>query len=210
MIDEILTRLVKARKQAGLSQPQAARLLEITSRTMTNWENLHRPLPLPMLLKMCEFYGVNITWVMTGQNPDFDPTSFLEHAEKTQMPPEDVNALLEETEMNGGPVTDVLTCSCNLCRRQKPVAAFGINPRTRKPYANCAHCRAKHRARQYIGEEIVDSDGRRWTVRGYNDHKDAQQSAPYTCHSLTGKFAIWYADEEAVKEGYQRARGGAE
>jgi hypothetical protein len=85
--------------------------------------------------------------------------------------------------------------------------AIGINPYTQKPYANCNSCRAKKRAQDYIGREIIDDEGRLWVVKGYMDNVDHRATYPYTCHSIDdGEFTIWYTVEETVRECIERAR----
>lgn len=78
-VRQILDRLIEARKAAGLSQTQAAKLLGYTAAsTLSQIEGDFRDTEpkISMLLKMCEVYDVSIIWVLTGTNPDFDESAF--------------------------------------------------------------------------------------------------------------------------------------
>lgn len=71
-MNEILKRLVRAREQAGLSQGQAAKLLGFASpSTVSHYESGERDLTVKTLLDMCRIYDVDVTWVLTGINPNF-------------------------------------------------------------------------------------------------------------------------------------------
>lgn len=81
-VEEIMTRLVLARRRAGLSQSQASRLLGFsgTASSLSQYE-IGRSIPnLDLFLRMCEIYGVSPVWALTGINPAFDATAFLEQA----------------------------------------------------------------------------------------------------------------------------------
>lgn len=101
MIEEIMQRLAIARKEAGLTQSQAARLIGVSSRTITHWESQSKRWPpLNTFIKMCELYGVNIVWVMTGTNPDLDPAptmQLLDQTAVTKADQEKIIDLLEST-----------------------------------------------------------------------------------------------------------------
>lgn len=74
----ILERLITARKNARLSQSQAARLLGVAGSTLSHYEAGLRGIDLPVLLRLCEIYDVSPAWVMTGSNPHFDPSAWYE------------------------------------------------------------------------------------------------------------------------------------
>lgn len=72
-MNEILKRLVRAREQAGLSQGQAAKLLGFAGApSISHYESGQREeLTVKLLLDMCRVYDVDVTWVLTGVNPNF-------------------------------------------------------------------------------------------------------------------------------------------
>lgn len=81
-VEEIMTRLVLARKRAGLSQAQAGTLLGFggSASSLSQYE-IGRSIPnLDLFLRMCEVYSVSPVWALTGINPDFDATALLDQA----------------------------------------------------------------------------------------------------------------------------------
>lgn len=78
-LKEILGRMTTARKQAGLSQSQAARLLGLGgASSLSPIETGEVPLTLERFLKMCELYDISQEWALSGVNPDFDPQPLIE------------------------------------------------------------------------------------------------------------------------------------
>jgi len=72
---EIINRLVSARKVAGLSQTEAAKLLGYTNASsLSAIESDYRDTEpsLSMFLKMCEIYNVSPIWALSGKKPDFN------------------------------------------------------------------------------------------------------------------------------------------
>jgi transcriptional regulator with XRE-family HTH domain len=79
IMDEIMKRLVLARKRAGLSQGQAAKLVGLDfAFVIEEYEAGQGDLTLSRFLKLCDIYGVSPVWALTGVNPDFDAASVLE------------------------------------------------------------------------------------------------------------------------------------
>jgi transcriptional regulator with XRE-family HTH domain len=70
-IEQILARLTHARKQAGLSQAQAGKLLDLGASTISHYESGARELSVAMLLRLAKLYEVDVSWLMTGVNPNF-------------------------------------------------------------------------------------------------------------------------------------------
>jgi transcriptional regulator with XRE-family HTH domain len=92
----ILERLAQARTQAGLSQSQAARLLGVESpSTISQYENGHRKIDIQTFTKLATLYDVSETWLLTGYNPDFDPSKWLEMAQLTRITMEDFDKLID-------------------------------------------------------------------------------------------------------------------
>lgn len=101
MIEDILKRLAKARELAGLSQGQVAHLLGMESAaTISHYESGLRKLTVIMLLRLCEAYDVSVIWIMTGTNPDFDPTPIMEAASRLKMSAEDFDKIMDMLEMS--------------------------------------------------------------------------------------------------------------
>ena len=77
-LDAIRERLTIARKQAGLSQKQLARLMGYGgfSSTISNLENGERGLKVEHLLQYSELCDVSEVWLLTGVNPNFDHQAF--------------------------------------------------------------------------------------------------------------------------------------
>lgn len=101
MIDEILARLIRARKQAGLSQSQVAKMMDVSRTTVTNWE-AGSTLTLEQLLKLCEIYDVSECWAMSGVNPNFTDRqrqqvidAYEKYAEKSKASIDDLHETLD-------------------------------------------------------------------------------------------------------------------
>ena len=78
-IEQIKTRLVKARERAGLTQTQAAMLVGLSRASSLSQHEGPRSTPnLRLFLKLCDVYGVSPIWALTGYNPDFDPVPIMD------------------------------------------------------------------------------------------------------------------------------------
>lgn len=82
-VEEIMARLVCARRNAGLSQSQASRLLGFsgTASSLSQHETGRSIPTLDLFLRMCAVYGVSPVWALTGINPEFDVSDFLIQAQ---------------------------------------------------------------------------------------------------------------------------------
>lgn len=97
-VQAIMNRLIEARKAAGLTQTQAAKLLGYTAAsTLSQIEGDYRKTEpnLSTFLKMCEVYQVSPVWALTGVNPDFDEDAFDEVTQFTNASIEDLHRLKE-------------------------------------------------------------------------------------------------------------------
>lgn len=92
---EILERMRKARKAAGLSQRQAARLIGMSNSGLCDIEAGRNPLYMSRFLELCRIYGVSPVWVITGVNPDFNPQPFIEAIGKGKKGLQDVLDIFE-------------------------------------------------------------------------------------------------------------------
>lgn len=94
-MEQVLERLVKARKQAGLSQGQAGQMIGMSASGFCDIEKGRNPLTVERLLVLCEKYEVSETWVLTGTNPNFKADKMLKLIQKTAVAFEDVQSILE-------------------------------------------------------------------------------------------------------------------
>jgi transcriptional regulator with XRE-family HTH domain len=95
---QIIDRLIEARKAAGLSQGQAAKLLGYSAASsLSQLETQARDSEpnLSMFLKMCEVYDISPVWALTGTNPDFDENAFDQLTQGVNASLEDICNLKE-------------------------------------------------------------------------------------------------------------------
>lgn len=73
MLSRTLQRLRDARIKAGLSQSDvASKMLLNSPSAISHYENGQRELSVRDLFMLCSIYDVSVTWVLTGENPNFD------------------------------------------------------------------------------------------------------------------------------------------
>lgn len=101
-LKEILERLATARKKAGLSQSQVARLINRDPALIVGIESGHYPLSMERFLQLCGIYGVSEIWVLTGINPYFDPAGAVAAAERNNMPEAEMRDFVETLAMLKG------------------------------------------------------------------------------------------------------------
>lgn len=94
-IQEILERLVTARKATGLSLSQVAHLTGQSRPALECIESGAMPLDIDLYLKLCDLYGVSEIWVLTGVAPYFDPASAAEAATRNGLSPAEMGDFLE-------------------------------------------------------------------------------------------------------------------
>ena len=80
--EEILERLVQARKAAGLSQGQVGKMVDMSTAWLSDIERGQNNLSVQHLLKLVEVYDASIEWVMTGVNPYFDRLEVMAAADR--------------------------------------------------------------------------------------------------------------------------------
>lgn len=90
--EQIIERLILARKTAGLSQSQVGKLCGYSIMWLSDIECRKTHMTVETLLQLVSVYDVSIEWVMTGVNPYFDPQKLMEHAERLG---EDAGAILQ-------------------------------------------------------------------------------------------------------------------
>jgi transcriptional regulator with XRE-family HTH domain len=94
-IKEILERLATAREKAGLSRSQVSRLIDFWPINLELVESGAVPLEMEHFLKLCELYDVSEIWVLTGNNPYFDPALAVAAAQRNGMPEDEMRNFLE-------------------------------------------------------------------------------------------------------------------
>ncbi|MEX2381192.1 MAG: helix-turn-helix transcriptional regulator [Opitutales bacterium] len=102
----IAMRLALARKQAGLSQGQVAKLLDLHRPTISELEAARRNVTGPELAKFAEIYGVSIDWLAgTGvDEPDVNRDRIhLAARELAKMAPDDLSKVLDLLSALRGP-----------------------------------------------------------------------------------------------------------
>lgn len=63
-------RLRQARKAAGLSRNQLAKLMHKSPHTIKSWETTARqPRTLREVERLCDLLGITVTWYLAGQPP---------------------------------------------------------------------------------------------------------------------------------------------
>lgn len=88
-------RLAAARKQAGLSQGQVAKLLDYQRPTISEIEAGRRRVSAEELPVFARIYGVTISWLTDNSEPRYDPSVELAARELTKLKTEDLNIVLQ-------------------------------------------------------------------------------------------------------------------
>ena len=70
--ETIAFRLTLARKQAGLTQDQVSKLLNLHRPTISEIEAGRRKVSSEELIRFCEVYGVSVSWLLNKINKDFN------------------------------------------------------------------------------------------------------------------------------------------
>ena len=93
----IAERLKEARKLAGLSQGQVARMLSLHRPSVTEMEAGNRRVSADELAQLAEIYDVSVAWLL-GETPETleaqDPRLELAARELSKLKPEDLEHLL--------------------------------------------------------------------------------------------------------------------
>jgi len=95
MTSALTKRLRAAREQAGLSQGQVARLLEMHRPTISQIEAGHRQVKAEELPKFADAYGVSIAWLTgTAEETAIDERILLAARELGALKPGDLDKVL--------------------------------------------------------------------------------------------------------------------
>ena len=57
-------RLKDLREDSDLTQKEVAEMLHIRQNTYSQYENGHRQIPIPLLIKLAEYYGVSVDYIL--------------------------------------------------------------------------------------------------------------------------------------------------
>ncbi len=93
----IASRLRIAREEAGLSQGQVAKLLDLQRPSVSEMEAGRRNVTVPELAKLAEIYGVSVSWLACEDTSDMDPVRDrieLAARELSKLKPEDMQRVL--------------------------------------------------------------------------------------------------------------------
>ncbi|WP_293295212.1 helix-turn-helix transcriptional regulator [Allomuricauda sp.] len=93
--EKIAKRLKEARIQAGLSQVQAAKLIDIQRPTISEIEAGRRKVSAEEIIQFAEFYGVSSTWLLSGSNESKDHNFQFAARELEKLSEEDIKKLID-------------------------------------------------------------------------------------------------------------------
>jgi transcriptional regulator with XRE-family HTH domain len=91
---DVAARLKAAREQAGLSQGQAARLLDMHRPTISEIEAGRRRVTAEELARFADIFGVSISWLATDQPDVPDPKVELAARELAKLKDDDLDTVL--------------------------------------------------------------------------------------------------------------------
>ena len=91
----IAVRLRAAREQAGLSQGQVARKLEMLRPTISEIEAGRRRVSAEELTRLAELYDVSVSWLTKHESEVQDPAVELAARELAKLKPEDLENVLQ-------------------------------------------------------------------------------------------------------------------
>jgi transcriptional regulator with XRE-family HTH domain len=101
----IAARLRAAREQSGLSQGQAAKLLDMQRPTISEIEAGRRKVAAEELASFARIYGVSVSWLANEKSEVADPAAELAARELAKLKPQDfdnVMKLLRTLRKTGG------------------------------------------------------------------------------------------------------------
>jgi len=90
----IAGRLRAAREQAGLSQGQVAKLLQVQRPTISEIEAGRRKVPAEELARFAVIYDVSVSWLATDESEVPDPAVELAARELAKLKKEDLDSVL--------------------------------------------------------------------------------------------------------------------
>jgi transcriptional regulator with XRE-family HTH domain len=95
-MNAICERLVTARKNAGLSQSQVAKMIGLAGASgFSQVEDGTNALTLDRFMTLCDIYDIDLTWALTGVNPHVDVEALKTLAGRVWSTQEEVESLIE-------------------------------------------------------------------------------------------------------------------
>lgn len=91
----IAARLRAAREQAGLSQGQVAKKLDVQRPTISEIEAGRRKVPAEELSRFAEIYDVSVSWLTNNESEVPDPAVELAARELVKLKKEDLDNVLQ-------------------------------------------------------------------------------------------------------------------
>ena len=92
---DLTERLKIARKRAGLSQGQVAKLLELHRPTISQIEAGKRSVKAHELVRFAETYGVDVDWLTGTASPEIDDRVMLAARELSALAPEALDKVMD-------------------------------------------------------------------------------------------------------------------
>lgn len=77
----IIQRILDLLNEKSLKMVDLCRFLGINTSTMTNWKNRGTDPPARYIPPICEFLGVSIEYLLTGEEPEIQPVISMEDRE---------------------------------------------------------------------------------------------------------------------------------
>jgi transcriptional regulator with XRE-family HTH domain len=94
-VNDLAKRLRAAREQAGLSQGQVAKLLDLHRPTISEIEAGRRKVSAEELTEFAKTYGVSVTWLTrTSDDVDVDERVMLAARELSALKPDDLDKVV--------------------------------------------------------------------------------------------------------------------
>ncbi len=91
----VAKRLKAAREQAGLSQGQVARMLNIHKPTISEIEAGRRNVTSEETVKFADIYDVNASWLIDKEAEEQDPKVLMEARQLSKLREEDLNSVIK-------------------------------------------------------------------------------------------------------------------
>lgn len=91
---DIANRLRVAREQAGLSQGQVARMLDVHRPTISEIEAGRRKVSAEELARLAKIYGVSVSWLTKEESEVEDPAVELAARELAKLKKQDLDSVL--------------------------------------------------------------------------------------------------------------------
>ena len=109
-------RILKKRKECGLSQESLGSKLEVSRQTVYKWESDQAVPELPKLIAMAEIFNVKVGWLVAEEESDRKEQAYVEAAER-------IAAILSEIDF-----PEVVSVEMFLCEDGVKIADYQYEP----------------------------------------------------------------------------------